>query len=54
MNRCQYFTDDVAAGVTLDIRCKSRGRFVYVRLRKREYLTLCEVEVYAEEGGGIF
>ena len=36
--------------VSLPCRRNNHGRYVYVMLRGRNYLTLCEVEVYSEGG----
>ena len=36
--------------VSLHCRGNNHGRYVYVMLRGRNYLTLCEVEVYSQGG----
>ena len=39
-------------GGTVSLHCRrnNHGRYVYVMLRGRNYLTLCEVEVYSQGG----
>jgi len=38
----------IAAGETRRFKCGKRGRFVIVQLRYKQYLTMAEVQVYAE------
>ena len=37
---------------TLNLRCykATKGRYVMIQLKNREFLTLCEVRVYTKEG----
>lgn len=51
--RCGYHPGKFSKGQTKEIKCSRPmpGRYVYVTLRTTEYLTLCEVEVYAQIGG---
>ena len=48
MTRCKYHPGAVKQGATIDIRCNSplSGRNVMIQLRGRNYLTLCEVQVF--------
>jgi len=45
---CAYFPGAVGDGETKAFDCSSpiKGRYVFVALRVKEYLSLCEVEVY--------
>ena len=51
-SRCTYHPGAFGRGQTKSLRCSSPkiGRYVFVRLRVTEYLTLCEVEVSAVKG----
>ncbi|XP_065051247.1 uncharacterized protein LOC135680930 isoform X2 [Rhopilema esculentum] len=51
--RCAYRVPAIGQGKTAEIACSKpmQGRYVYVALRVTEYLTLCEVEVFAQTGG---
>ena len=53
-HRCMYHPGAFGRGQTKALQCTEPkiGRYVFVRLRVTEYLTLCEVEVYAV--GGMF
>lgn len=46
---CAYHSGAFGRGQTKTLRCNRPmvGRYVFVRLRTTEYLTLCEVEVFA-------
>ena len=48
--RCRFVPGALGRGERRKIDCAPArvGRFVFVVLRVREYLTLCEVEVFAE------
>eukprot|EP00795_Rhopilema_esculentum_P012586 gene12586-3287_t len=50
---CAYRVPAIGQGKTAEIACSKpmQGRYVYVALRVTEYLTLCEVEVFAQTGG---
>ena len=50
--RCTYHPGAFGRGQTKALQCSQpkTGRFVFVRLRVTEYLTLCEVEVFAAKG----
>ena len=52
LDRCAYHPGAFGRGQTKSLRCNPPkvGRFVFVRLRTTEYLTLCEVEVYGSKG----
>ena len=47
-----YHPGAFGRGQTKALQCTQpkTGRYVFVRLRVTEYLTLCEVEVYAVRG----
>ena len=47
---CAHVGGALAAGETRSITCNGKGRYVIVQLKGRNYLTLCEVEVY----GGMY
>ncbi len=51
-HRCVYYAPAFKAGETRSLDCTSPkvGRYVSVGLRVNEYLTLCEVEVFAVGG----
>ena len=46
---CATWDGAVGAGVSQPLRCMAKGRYVIIQLQKTEYLTLCEVKVYAGE-----
>lgn len=50
---CATHLNALGRGETKFIQCSTpkSGRYVVVNLRITEYLTLCEVEVYAIRGG---
>ena len=50
--RCTYYAGTVGNGKTAMLLCSRlvTGRYVYITLRAREYLTLCEVEVFEGKG----
>ncbi len=50
LTRCKYHPGAVKQGATIDIRCSKplAGRNVMIQLRGRNYLTLCEVQVFGE------
>ena len=50
--RCTYYAGTIGSGKTAVLLCSRlvTGRYVYVSLRVREYLTLCEVEVFEGKG----
>ena len=52
LTTCYQQAGAVADGATLTLACTTPGkaRFVKVMLNGKNYLTLCEVEVYAVEG----
>ena len=52
LTTCYQQAGAVADGATLTLACTRPGkaRFVKVMLNGKNYLTLCEVEVYAVEG----
>ena len=45
---CGDYDKDAKPGQRIDIKCKegAEGRYVYVYIPKKDYLTLCEVEIY--------
>jgi len=45
--QCGYLDGTGAAGAIYTIPCSGKGRYVRVQLDKTDYLTLCEVEVWA-------
>ena len=51
--RCAFHPGAFGKGQTKDISCTTQrtGRYVFIILRATEYLTLCEVEVFAVRGG---
>ena len=51
-NRCKYHSGSVSSGGTITLNCdgSNHGRYVYVMLRGKDFLTLCEVEVYSKKG----
>ena len=51
-SRCRHYGGAVRQGGTISLHCRrnNHGRYVYVMLRGRNYLTLCEVEVYSQGG----
>ncbi len=53
ISSCAYFQGPVGSGATHTFTCSSPklGRYVFVALRVKEYLTLCEVKVYALKHG---
>ena len=56
LRRCAYHAGAFGRGQTKAIQCTQPkvGRYVFVRLRVTEYLTLCEVEVMAVRGINLF
>ena len=52
VHSCAYHPPAFGKGQTKFLECSSPkiGRYVYVTLITTEYLTLCEVEVYAVKG----
>ena len=50
--RCAYHGGSFGRGQTKALQCSQPrvGRYVFVKLRVNEYLTLCEVEVMAVSG----
>jgi len=48
---CKSFKGEVGLGFHVDLYCNRRGRFLYVRLMNKAFLTLCEVQVFVEKGG---
>jgi len=46
---CSHYTGSPPTGVLLDIHCDAvvQGRYLYIMLSQPDYLSLCEVEVYA-------
>ena len=53
-NRCKYHPGAVKQGATIDIKCGTGliGNTVTIQLRGRNYLTLCEVQVFGEPSLG--
>ena len=51
-SRCKYYPGAVGKGRTIELTCSNpvAGRYVFIRLKVKEYLTLCEVEVYTLKG----
>ena len=47
---CAHVGGALGAGETRSIACNGKGRYVIVQLKGRNYLTLCEVEVF----GGMY
>jgi uncharacterized protein YchJ len=39
----------IGAGATHPMKCMARGRYVVLQLLNTQYLTVCEVKVYAGE-----
>ena len=52
LHRCAYHKGAIGPGETEELECDQSifGRFVFVMLKVKEYLTLCEVEVLAVAG----
>ena len=52
MYRCAYHGGSFGRGQTKALQCSQprTGRYVFVKLRVNEYLTLCEVEVMGVSG----
>ena len=49
--RCGSYTSVPKAGQTLDIKCENggaTGRYIYVYLPSKNYLTICEVQIYGD------
>ncbi len=49
--QCVNVADQLGKGETKYLECKSevRGRYVTVYLKEKEYLTICELQVYGGE-----
>ena len=52
LHRCAYHKGAIGPGETEELKCNQSisGRFVFVMLKVKEHLTLCEVEVLAVAG----
>ena len=50
--RCAYHKDALGAGETKELKCiqSVTGRYVFVMLKVKDYLTLCEVQVFGVQG----
>ena len=44
---CNYYYGVVASGERREFRCLNRGRFAIIQMEQKNYLTMCEVEVFA-------
>ena len=51
-HRCTYHRNAFGPGETKELECiqPETGRYVFVMLKVKEFLTLCEVKVFADRG----
>ena len=53
---CAFYSGAVGRGATKSIACRAKaiGRYVAIKLRTKNYLTLCEVRVFGKKGKRMF